>query len=52
MRTCPRCKKKWTDFELITKGGIVIGEDGDISYLKCPNCGEKLSWYPDKEGKT
>ena len=43
-RLCSKCGRQWTDFELMTEGGIEVGSDGDIAYLKCPSCGAELSW--------
>lgn len=45
-RICPKCGKDWSDFELMTKGGIQVGKTGpittDITALVCPNCKIKL----------
>jgi len=45
MKVCPKCGKKWSDFELMTKGGVKIGEDGDIEKLVCPSCGTDLGHF-------
>lgn len=45
VRLCFACGKKWSDFELMTKGGIKVGKDGDIEKLVCPNCGADLGHF-------